>query len=135
MDFSNLDYYLDINGLSRHINPQIEYQEVNPGFGITAENTDNRLIKALMAGGYKNSFGEPSYYGAGSLAKRFGDNYYADIGAFGGLATGYEDRLTPIAGLLATLGKKDLGRLQFMLTPPADKADAVLMMKLGIPFK
>jgi len=131
---SDLNYYLDINGLSKHINPEIEYREINPGIGITAESVNDNIVKALMAGRYQNSYNNPSYYAGGSLAKRFGDNYYADLGLMGGLATGYEDRLTPIGGLMATIGKKDLGRLQAILTPPADKADAVLMMKLGIPF-
>lgn len=127
-------YYLDINGLSKHINPEIEYNEVNPGIGITRETEKDKIVKALMAGIYENSHENPSVYAGGHIARRFGDDYYLDLGLMGGLATGYEDTLTPIAGLMAQLGKEDLGRMQFILTPPADKADAVLMMKLGIPF-
>lgn len=135
MDFSELDLYLDIIGLSKHVNPQIQYNETNPGLGITAEKEKDKIVKALMAGRYKNSYNNPSDYIAASLAKRFGDEYYADLGLMGGLATGYEKSLQPMGGLMAQIGKKDLGRLRFILTPPADKADAVLMMNLGIPIK
>lgn len=131
-----MDTYLDINGIAKHFGaPDNYYNERNPGFGITAESVNDKIVKALMAGKYRNSYNKPSYYAGGALSKRFGDDYYADIGLMGGLATGYEDTVQPIGGLMAQIGKKDLGRLRAILTPPADKADAVLMMNLGIPLR
>ena len=129
-------YYLDINGLSRHGNTDVDYNEENPGFGITRETVNDGVVKALMAGYYKNSFEDPSMYAGGHLAKRFGDNYYADVGLSGGLITGYEDALTPMAALMMQLGKKDLGRLKFQYVPKIkSKQPSLLMMNLGIPFK
>lgn len=130
-----MEYFLDISGLSKHANPQIEFRESNPGFGITAEQERNNRIMSIMAGRYQNSYNNPSNYIGGSYAKRFGNDYYADLGLMGGVATGYESRLQPIAGLMAQLGKKDVGRLRFILTPGQDNSDAVLMMNLGIPIK
>ena len=156
MDFADLNYYLDVNGLSKHLGvaeglPQnFKYNESNPGLGITAESVNNRLIKALMAGRYQNSFGTPSYYAGGSLAKRFGNDYYIDLGVFGGAATGYKDvkghhngntysfpeykAIQPMAGLMTNIGTKDLGRLGIKYIPKSRVSPALLMMNLGIPF-
>ena len=131
-------YYLDINGLSKHFGGEdLGYNENNPGIGITRETEKNKVVKALMAGMYENSFNDPSFYAGGHLAKRFGDDYYLDLGVSGGLITGYEDMpVTPMAALMAQLGKKDLGRLKFQYVPSIEsKEPAVLMMNLGIPFR
>lgn len=128
-------YYLDINGLSKHLGEREDLNEKNYGFGITREKEDNKLVKMLSAGGYKNSFGDPSFYAAAGLAKRFGKKYYMDVGAMGGAVTGYENRLEPMAAALLSVGKKDLGRLNFMYAPETDKTDPLIMMNLGIPFK
>ena len=128
-------YYLDINGLSKHFGGEQEYNEVNPGIGITRETEKDKIVKALMAGYYKNSFEDPSLYLGGHLAKRFGDDYYLDLGVSGGLLTGYEDPITPMAALMAQLGKKDLGRLKLQYVPSIEaKEPSLLMMNLGIPF-
>lgn len=148
MDLTDLDYYLDINGLSRHINTPVELNETNPGLGITAEDVNNKVVKALMAGFYKNSFENPSLYAGGSLARRFGNDYYADLGVFGGLATGYGDTpqitkdgtmyewdykdVNPMGGLMMNLGKKDLGRIGIKYLPTKE---GVIMMNLGIPIR
>ena len=130
-------YYLDINGLSKHFGGEHEYNEVNPGIGVTRETVNDKIVKALMAGRFENSFNDPSYYLGGHLAKRFGDDYYMDLGVSGGLLTGYEDQsITPMAALMAQFGKKDLGRLKFQYAPSIEAKDpALLMMNLGIPFK
>ena len=129
-------YYLDINGKSKHFGGEQEYNETNPGVGITRETVDDYVVKALMAGYYKNSFNNPSYYLGGHLARRFGDDYYADLGVSGGLITGYEDKVTPMGALMAQVGKKDLGRLKFQYVPSIKaKQPSLLMMNLGIPFK
>ena len=130
-------YYLDINGLLKHFGGEKEYNEVNPGIGITRETEKDKVVKALMAGIYKNSFEDPSAYVGGHLAKRFGDDYYLDLGVSGGLITGYEENpLTPMAALMAQIGKKDLGRLKLQYVPSIEaKQPSLLMMNLGIPFK
>ena len=128
-------YYLDINGLSNHLNTDVEYNEKNYGFGVTKESLEDTIVKALSAGGYKNSFGEPSYYAGAGMAKRFGDDYYMDLGGMIGAATGYEESLSPIAAVLMSLGKKDLAKLRMMYAPETDKSPSLLMMNLGIPFK
>lgn len=145
---NNLDYYLDINGISKHVNVPVELNESNLGFGITAENVNDKIVKSLMTGAYKNSFEKPSIYAAGSLAKRFGNDYYADFGLFGGLVTGYGNtpsiskgenvynwdynEISPMAGLMMNLGKKDFGRIGIKYIPTKE---GVVMMNLGIPFK
>ena len=129
-------YYLDINGLSKHFGGSKEYNETNPGIGITRETEKNKVVKALMAGVYENSFEDTSAYVGGHIAKRFGDDYYMDLGISGGLLSGYEDKeLTPMAALMMQLGKKDLGRLKFQYVPSIEaKEPSLLMMNLGIPF-
>lgn len=128
-------YYLDINGLSKHFGGDKEYNEVNPGIGITRETEKNKVVKALMAGMYKNSYEDTSAYLGGHIAKRFGDDYYLDLGLSGGLISGYNDAVSPMAALMAQVGKKDLGRLKFQYVPRLDDKDpSLLMMNLGLQF-
>lgn len=130
-----MDYFLDINGKSKHINESRDLNESNYGFGITAEEAKDNVVKALSGGAYNNSYSDPSYYLAGSLAKRFGDEYYADLGVAGGAVTGYDKKISPMAALMMNLGKKDLARLKLMYAPPSEKTGALMMMNLGIPFR
>ena len=128
-------YFLDINGLSKHFGGDQEYNEVNPGIGITRETENDKVVKALMAGVYENSFEDPSAYIGGHLARRFGDDYYMDLGVSGGLITGYEEPITPMAALMMQLGKKDLGRMKLQYVPSIEaKEPSLIMMNLGIPF-
>lgn len=128
-------YYLDINGLSKHLGEDQSLNERNYGFGITREKESNRLVRMLSAGGYKNSYGDPSFYAGAGIAKRFGKEYYMDVGAIGGGITGYENKVSPMAAGLVAFGKKNLGRLNLMYVPRNDKTDPLLMMNLGIPIK
>ncbi len=129
--------FVDINGLSKHFGGRYEYNEVNPGIGVTYETVNDRLVKGLLAGTFENSFNDRSNYLGGLLARRFGNGkYYIDLGASAGLLSGYEKDITPMAGLLAQIGKKDLGRLRFQYVPRKDdRSPALLMINLGIPFK
>jgi len=140
--------YFDVNGLSKHIGSDAPYNESNIGFGLTAEIEKNKVIKGLLAGTYKNSYNKNSKYLAGSLAKRFGDKYYIDVGGFGGLVTGYDDialtegnkkynlgdynKINPLAGAMVNLGIKDRARLGIKYMPGKPH---VVMMNLGIPIK
>lgn len=137
MDFNDPTYFLDINGLSKHVGGQeYDYNEVNPGIGITRETVNDKVVKALMAGVYENSFEDPSVYAGGHIARRFGDDYYLDLGVSGGLITGYEDNaLTPMAALMAQAGKKGLGRLKFQYVPSIEsKQPALWMINAGYEF-
>jgi len=129
------DYYLDINGLSKHLNTDVSYNERNLGMGLTRETVDDDLVKMLTAGGYKNSFGDTSLYAGGGLAKRFGDDYYMDVGGVLGGITGYDKTVSPMAAGLLSFGKKDLAKLRMMYAPETEKSPSLLMMNLGIPFK
>ena len=130
-------YYLDINGLSKHLGTDVEYNEKNYGGGVTRETVgDNRLVKMLTAGGYNNSFGDPSYYAGAGMAKRFGKgDYYADVGGMVGGVTGYEESISPLAMAYMALGKKDKAKIRMMYAPKNEKSPSLLMMNLGIPFK
>lgn len=137
MDVNDYKLYLDINGKSKHQGESAGqgYNENNYGFGITGEKVDNGLVKLLTAGGYKNSFNDPSYYAGGGLAKRFqSGDYYADLGGIAGGVTGYDKAVSPLAALLLSLGKEDLAKLNMMYAPGTEKSPALVMMNLGIPF-
>ena len=129
----NGDYKLDINGKSKHLGTDVKYNEDNAGLGITASKDG----KFLTAGGYKNSFSEPSYYLGGGVKKRFGNNKaYIEPGLMGGVVTGYEDNLTPMILPMLTAGLYDYGALNLMYAPEVkDKNPATLMLNYSIPFK
>ena len=130
-------YYLDINGLSKHLNTDVEYNEKNYGLGITREKErqKQRIIDILTAGTYQNSFGNQTTYAGAGIAKRFGQKYYADLGVVGGAMTGYEDSISPMAALYAAFGKEDLAKLRLMYAPETEKNPATMMLNLGIPLK
>lgn len=131
-------YYLDINGLSRHLDTDKELNEKNYGFGVTQEKVlDNRLVRMLSAGGYKNSYDNNSLYATAGLAKRFKPtkNVFVDIGGVAGGATGYTDKIKPIAAANLAVGHKKYGRLNLLYGPETDSNPAVFMMNLGIPIK
>lgn len=129
----NGDYYLDVNGKSRHLGTDVQYNENNPGFGITAAKDG----KFLSAGGYKNSFSEPSYYLGGGLTKRFGDkDFYIEPGVMAGVVSGYEDKLTPMVMPMIRAGLWDMGTLNMLLAPKVeDRNPTTLMFNYSIPFK
>lgn len=131
------EYYLDINGLSKHLNTDVEYNEKNYGFGITREKQDleNDIINMITGGTYQNSFGNQSNYAGAGIAKRFGDEYYADVGVVGGVMTGYDKAVSPMAAIYAALGKEDFAKLRMMFAPETEKSPALMMMNLGIPLK
>ena len=127
------DYYIDINGLSKHLNTDVEYNERNTGFGLTREIVnDDDLVKMLTAGTYLNSFKKQTLYTGAGIAKRFGQNYYADVGIIGGIMTGYEKALSPMAVLYIAFGKEDLAKIRLMYAPETEKSPGLLMVNLGI---
>ena len=128
-------YYLDINGISRHLGTDYPYNERNYGLGISRETVKDNIVKLLTAGGYKNSFGSPSYYAGGGLARRYGKDNYLDLGVIGGVATGYDKKVSPMAAVMASIGRKNFARLNAMYAPKTEKNPSMIMMNLGIPFK
>jgi hypothetical protein len=131
--------YLDINGLSKHLGSDETYNERNIGAGLTYERRKlgSDLVKALTAGGYKNSYNDNSFYVGGGLAKRFdlGKRLYADVGGVAGLVTGYEGGVNPMAMPMVGLGLKDLWKLRLMYAPETEKNPSTMIMNLGIPIR
>ena len=129
--------YLDINGLSRHIDTDEDFNERNVGAGLSYETRKRAsdIIKSVGIGGYKNSYGDNSYYAAGGLAKRFGKDLYADVGGVGGVVTGYEGGINPLVMPMVSLGMDDLWKLRMMYAPETKENPATVLMNLGIPFK
>lgn len=132
-------YYLDINGISKHLGEDQTLNERNLGAGITLEKRKlaSRIIASLTAGGYKNSFNENSFYAGGGLARRFnmGKSLYSDVGGVAGVVSGYDRKLEPMVMPMVSLGLKDLWKLRLMYGPETDKNDALFMMNLGIPLR
>ena len=130
---TNGDYYLNVNGASKHLGTNDKFNENNPGLGILAEKDG----KFLTAGGYKNSFSDPSFYVGGGLKKRYGNKHaYIEPGILAGLVTGYEDPLTPMVLPMITAGLYDFGALNLMYAPEVkDKNPATLMLNYSIPIK
>jgi len=122
---------LNINGKSKHLNTDIEFNEDNPGLGLTIENGN----KLLALGGYKNSFSEPSYYIGAGLKKRFGNDLYIEPGLLGGVVTGYDKKLTPMVLPSLSFGIKDYGALNLMYAPEYHDNPATVMMNLSVPFE
>jgi len=127
--------YFDVNGLSKHLDTDYDYNEKNDGFGLTAENNNNGNVKKLIAGTFINSFNDRTIYLATGRAKRFGNEYYADLGAIAGLMTGYDSTLFPMAAATLSLGKKGVGRINFTYNPTFGDHPSVITMNIGIQFK
>ena len=128
-----------VHGTSKHLSGRVDdydYNEKNNGFGIELEENRNKVIRAIEAGGFENSYGDTSFYVGGKLAKRMGDKVYIDVGAKTGLVSGYSNgKPKPYVGGLVSVGVKDFVKFNLMYTPKYKKDPAVLMMNLGIPFK
>ena len=129
----NGDYSLNVNGKSKHLGADVKYNEDNPALGLLAEKDG----EFLTAGGYKNSFGDPSYYLGGGVKKRYGGkDFYIEPGILAGLVTGYEDALTPMILPMISAGLMDIGKINMMYAPEVkDKNPATLMFNLSVPFK
>ena len=127
------DYYLNVNGVSKHLNTDIKYNEKNPGLGLMAVKDG----KFLTAGGYKNSFSDPSYYVGGGVKKRYGSkDAYIEPGLIGGLVTGYDQKLTPMLMPMLSAGSNDYGALNLMYAPKVENQNpATLMINYSIPIK
>ena len=129
----NGDYFLNVNGASKHLGTDVKYNENNPGLGIMALKDG----KFLTAGGYKNSFSDPSFYVGGGIKKRYGSkDFYIEPGMLAGIVTGYEDKLTPMVLPMLTTGTRDFGALNLMYAPKVkDKNPATIMLNYSIPIK
>ena len=137
-DIKASQYYLDINGLSKHLGSDVKYNERNYGAGLTLEDiTSNNLVRSLTAGGYKNSNNRNSYYAAAGLGKRFplSRNVSADLGVMAGGISGYGDGISPALMPTASLTIEDIMKLRLLYAMETESNPSVLMMNLGIPFK
>lgn len=139
---ADVQYYLDINGVSKHLSNDydVDFNENNKGGGITLEQKEkNNLIRMLTAGGFKNSYNNNSFYAGGGLAKRFYMNGpkspYLDIGGVAGGVTGYDKAVSPLVMPMMSLGMDDLYKLRLMYAPETKQNPATLMGNVGIRFK
>lgn len=78
--------------LSKHVNPDRQYNEANVGLGYMSPN-------GWMAGGYKNSLNRPSFYLGKEIKADLFDNPGRgfDTALALGAVTGYEKPLVPLA--------------------------------------
>lgn len=136
MDYKDYEYYLDVNGQSKHLNTKEKFNENNSGFGITASKYEDSVVEILTAGGYKNSYNNNSFYAGGGVAKRMSlDDLYMDVGVIGGAVTGYDKPISPLAALYMSVGNKGKSRINVLVAPKTKKNPAMIMMNMGIPFK
>lgn len=127
---SDFEYSLNINGISKHLNSDVSYNENNPGLGITAESEG----QFLTAGGYKNSFNRPSYYIGGGIKKRYGrKHFYIEPGILSGIITGYENKYTFMVLPMITAGFHKFGAVNLMYAPKTEENPATLMLNYSIP--
>jgi hypothetical protein len=126
----NGKYSLNINGKSKHFNSLHQLNEDNPGFGITAEKGNS----FITAGGYENSYFDPSFYAGIGYKNRFGNQFYIEPGIIAGLVTGYKDSLSPMILPMVSIGHSKLGALNLMYAPEYQENPATLMMNLSFPF-
>jgi hypothetical protein len=138
---------LSLNGWSKHLddviqfnaqtkkNEAVKFNEVNMGAGLNYEWGEDSNRKYITGGYYDNSYGEPSYYAGGGIKKRFGKDYYTDVGLLGGVVTGYDKKFTPMVLPTLTFGQKDKGAVNFTYAPKTEKNPRTLMMNLEVPFK
>lgn len=141
---SKMDWYLDINGISRHEKDPDEvmgqsaaekignkWNERNYGIGVTAKDGNT----FYTAGGYKNSLYEPSFYAGAGLSKRFGNDFYIEPGVMAGLVTGYENPVTPFVMPQLSVGLKDFGALNLRYAPEYENNPAFWTMNLSVPIE
>ena len=84
--------YLNIYGVSKHLDEIVTFNESNYGVGIEAEMSPTRSI---TVGSYRNSLNKQTIflsYNAKSLPNSLG----MSIGISGGVASGYEKPVVPI---------------------------------------
>jgi len=135
IDEHHAKLFLDINGLSDHLNTNKDYNQRNPGLGLTYQ-TGLEGISSLSGGFYKNSDNETSIYLMKGLAKRFGDqSAYVDLGGLAGLLTGYKgSKARLMAALTGTIGNKN-SAMRLMYAPKTNKTPAIFTLNYELPIK
>lgn len=129
-DLSAGALYLVVNGLSKHINPDQEYNEKNPGYGIEYQWKDGNKNHILIGGKYLNSLDENSnYLGYGRKYRLLGnDDLHLDGGFVAGGATGYPDyQIAPVLMPMLTAEGKRMG-VNFFALPPVDGVTPATIM-------
>lgn len=124
---------LDINIASYHFNREAarryHLNESNPGIGVGFR--DGALRK--MLGTYRNCNGVQSNYAMVAWTPvRVG---VVEVGAFGGVVTGYEKGLQPAAGLFGAVQVTERISLNITAVPTVEKVKAVGFAAVQIAFK
>ncbi len=125
-----------IHGLSHHFSAppagERPWNERNIGAGIRYALDASW---SLQAGGYRNSYGRPSFYALADWTPLEAGAIRA--GAFAGIVSGYDWKtvgaFTGAAGLVARL-QADRAGLALRYTPPHPKAASVLAVEFSLRF-
>jgi len=123
---------------SYHIHPDKHFDDFNPGVGVECSITPQW---AAAAGYFRNSLNRPSFYGGAILTPEFARFGWLQLGAMGGIISGYNygplglgqsNRTGPI---LAPIAITRFGRFgaNFILIPPIRSDD--LPFTLGLQLK
>ena len=84
--------YLNVYGMSKHLNPIVSFNENNIGIGVE---TDLSPTCSITVGTYANSLGKQTTFLTYN-AKNLPNAYGMTTGVSAGLATGYMESVVPI---------------------------------------
>lgn len=132
-----MPFSLDIHGASKHLGTDVEYNEVNPGIGLTYEWQDDDITELIKLGQYLNSLNKKTnYIGYGVKKGLFsGGDWEIDAGIIGGLLTGYNDSVTPALLPQFTIGNGAFN-LNILAAPEiSGLTPTTIMFSTQIPFK
>ena len=120
-----MDTYIDMHGLSAHLNTSGPVNERNVGAGFQAAH--NGVL--YLAGSYKNSRYVQSNYAA--IGKEYPLAKYVVGGFIVGGVTGYDDTIRPVLMPFVAVGTDRL-RVRLMLAAPVEDRPTTLMFSLQI---
>lgn len=141
------EFSIQINGVSRHNGDcSGPCNENNAGFGFELRETISKWTTTLTAGTFKNSINRQSFYLGAAKTYRWGAEYAAEIGVFGGLLSyaiqlsaseqqqGKRDKI--LAPILMPIVVFDLNysRLNLLYLPSfSDDITAAWFLQIGVP--
>jgi hypothetical protein len=102
--------FLNLTVGSKHLNTNQQFNESNPGVGITSEKIERKTVSYRTLGYYKNSINKTSIYiGGGMKRKIIGNSHFGiDVGFLGGIVSGYNSSIIPMGMLLMVIGSNKM---------------------------
>ena len=133
-------WWADLMVGSHHIHPDRYFDDFNPGAGVECSVT---TTWTAAAGYFRNSLDRPSFYGAALYTPQFAHWHWFQLGAAGGIITGYnygqiglgrDNRTGP---LLAPVAITRFGRFaaNFILIPPISEDHTPFTLGLQVKYK